>query len=447
MHFDENTLFEYGVSKEDLPEDVSLHLRTCAYCKERYEYYVSFEREVNVRFTNISNGDELAEKLSAKPNRKLLPEKDFRIVKVSGSSVGIIPAVRNTIQKFFYNYPHFSRFSFASFVLASMIILFNSLSGVKKEVVYVEAANGFLVAYDNSGEKVWAKFISDGFGEINSKFSLIYQNPLEMTDVDGDGTKEIFLCLAHTPSSYEEREYIYCYNNDGSIRWKTFFKPDWQFASDKIPNIYTSPTLITRKSSEGNRVLAYAVFNNLNYYPSALTEIDAQNGNILRAYYHPGAIAGAFYTSNYDSLPCLFVFGENNSYDRAFLSVLNPDDISGAGPGDSLRIPLGISPNKHYKYILFPALLPKTITTTKRDVVANIKIDGDSLIIATLAFRVDENYYSFLFHLNREFQCTAVDVDDRLLIEMDRRKSAGKPYVEITDSYLDSLKNGLTYFK
>jgi gliding motility-associated-like protein len=88
---------------------------------------------------------------------------------------------------------------------------------------------------------------------INTPFlAWVGPTPIAIADIDGDGFAEVFVAsVDHTSNPLQDRRYLYCYNHDGSLRWKSNeqygYLPNARFGSsigladfnnDGIPEIY-----------------------------------------------------------------------------------------------------------------------------------------------------------------------------------------------------------------
>lgn len=88
---------------------------------------------------------------------------------------------------------------------------------------------------------------------INTPFlAWVGPTPIAIADVDGDGFAEIFVAsVDHTSNPVGDRRFLYCYNHDGTLRWKSNeqygYFPNARFGSslgladfnqDGIPEIY-----------------------------------------------------------------------------------------------------------------------------------------------------------------------------------------------------------------
>lgn len=88
---------------------------------------------------------------------------------------------------------------------------------------------------------------------INTPFmGWVGPTPIAIADIDGDGFAEIFVAsVDHISNPIGDRRYLYCYNHDGTLRWKSNeqygYNPNARFGSsigladfnrDGIPEIY-----------------------------------------------------------------------------------------------------------------------------------------------------------------------------------------------------------------
>ncbi|PEN11173.1 hypothetical protein CRI94_16415 [Longibacter salinarum] len=101
----------------------------------------------------------------------------------------------------------------------------------------------------------------------------------------------------------------------------------------------------------------YALFCHSPYFPALLVEIDAQTGDILQAYVHPGHLTARIRHVDLDgnNQPELVTGGYSNAFDGPVVIALNAEDFNGHGPVTAAYTPAETVPAQHYKYLLLPS--------------------------------------------------------------------------------------------
>ncbi len=454
MHLNEELLQETALKNENFSEKDSMHLAHCAYCRERYagylEYYASLDDKLDEPFTDETA--DLSSRLLPQPKTKLLPQRDVQIIP-RGSKFEIISANKYALalRDFFYQYPK-TVLSGATLIAAALVFTFMTVARAPKpaNIIYAKAENGFLIAYNQTGEKAWAKFIADGF---DAAFIQKTSGPgsvlsyLLVDDINADNRNEIVL-IKWGNAPRNERKNITCYDADGNVLWTCGFNKKLVTKTEEFSDEYYPHRICNADLDSDGVPELYAIFGHAEYFPRFITRINTVTGTISDSYFHPGYLVNLeIYNPKGTETPLLLAYGTSNSFQRAVLLALSYDQISGYAPSDSTRTPVGMNPASETKYLLFPKCYPFDLSSSLREGVSAINIREDGSILVAVAHNFENFDANFQFELNNRFDCVQVSGGDHLYLALNDLKKAGKPVHIIDSLYFNNLRNSIQYFR
>jgi hypothetical protein len=376
------------------------HIEKCALCREHWDrlklMYRSIEDELRSEPTRRDR--EFAERLLASEERLALPERGVVRRKESGLSevletyAEVIEPYRRTALERFVRWVriHPVRFATASaFSLAALALLTITLTRGTKDTnpVYAEVKNAVLRVYNKEGEVLWSR---SALKLPNGSTRFSFENSSENTrfvtveDIDGNG-RNVVLVTGLTVASRNGLDSLFCFEGSGKLRWKIGAGKFATFGKKGV-GLFTEAGFVSHvvlKSSERPPRL-FALVNDVGFSPAKLIEIDTQTGREMHAYHHRGSLKVLLKTDiDNDGKQELVVAGVNDGYDRACVSVLEPDKIDGHAPVPSELLPLeNILPAKEKYYVLLPVSdLGRTRGRTLFNIVELAYISTDNPLI------------------------------------------------------------------
>ncbi|MBI5476360.1 MAG: hypothetical protein HY964_06455 [Ignavibacteriales bacterium] len=372
-HIDINILEKYIISREDITPGelviITAHLEQCAYCKDHAEKLTAFfngiEKEMQTEPTEHDKA--FAEKLLAR-NRLALPEKKLalqeRVDNALSTFVEIIEPYRRPLMQRLVRYIqiHPIRFAGATSVTAfAMVLAFLAIPKIVKDnnPAFAKVKDYVLRVYNKNAEEIWSKSvigIPDCFSENRWQLEGETRRFVLIRDLDSDGKNEVLLTGKLHDAEYTS-DSIYCLNNDGRLKWKTG-TGDWIYfgetGKNHQGNIYINDfCTITEKTSKRLRLFILASVNQ--FSPIKLFEVDIDDGKILHGYFNRGGTSTVEHSDlNKDGNEEIILAGINDAYNRAYLAILDPDNIDGYAPVTSQYKPVDIKKAEEKYYLLFP---------------------------------------------------------------------------------------------
>lgn len=181
---------------------------------------------------------------------------------------------------------------------------------------------GFTIDKINVGENTvnWA----------NSTSSKTQRTLHALSDISGDGSNEVFWA-----ERSHDRDIIQAKSlTSDSVLWSYEVSKNLNYPNspDVHGSRFTSRHIYAGDIGLGKPVV---VLNSAHrpFFPSTIKIIDAISGELLHTYVHSGRIhAMEIHDLNNDNKKEIIISGVNNSYDEAFLAVLDPRQLDGQSP-------------------------------------------------------------------------------------------------------------------
>ena len=232
--------------------------------------------------------------------------------------------------------------------------------------------------------------------------------------------------------------------------WKRSYSPREFESFNKIrKGKWRVSGLFTVGSSKGiDRVFVFVY--NAPFSPCVLMEIVGATGSPIQTYAHFGymtqiAVAGSGEETR------ILAGGINNSFNQAFLAVLDPDALSGIGPtAKGLDIDKGPPATEMY-YLLFPRseLSDKLSMYPYNGVGTPIMAFEDGSFVLTVDEfdgEIDSLKGAVLYSFDTELGLRSVTFSDPLLRTYELLSRAGKKFRPLNDEYAKTLGEMIRYW-
>ena len=462
MHIDELKLEMFILSPErlDLEEtdQIKKHLESCELCKEHFENLVEYYEEVSREIKNepTEADKKLVDKIFADKkeleNRKLL-KSPRQVVQVYDRHTEIVESKPpSLIQKWIHYAKSNPVKTAATFTFVFALLTFASINIVrptKPNPVFAKIENRILYVYDDRGEIVWTKNLP-GFPDSEGERIVDQHNRhvVVLEDIDGDATREV-LINGQLHNEVLTADTLYCYNDDGSLRWKIgggdfpdFNTSKWRHTKWFFADFFTV-------KSQNKKPLFFAYICDRLYAPSKLIQIEPKTGKIINNYYHAGHITSSLVDDfNDDGKPEIFLGGINSAKRMAFITVLDPNNIYGYGVATEEYYSDSLSRETARPYVLFPkteagiilgdVIYNKTdsISETEKGVIAYVQ---DALDVP------EELHAGILYNLNTQMKVDNVVLAVTFTKNYEKLLEQGKVTEPLDSMYLNKLRDNVIY--
>jgi hypothetical protein len=444
-------------AKKDVDHDdavrISEHLETCHSCKERLERLKAYYRDLEEEIGKPPGRKErsLASKITQRRTKRALP---------SGSLLQTYEAPLEEhrsslpvqIKNYLQDHPAGSAsITIGTIFLATLLFIVQPWQGSNHNPTYAEVERNVLHVYDQQGESLWNMVVDGIPNGTNSEIEATRSSKrfIRITDIDGDGTSEVIL----TGAGYQDditAGMLYCYNNDGTLRWKQSPPPPITFgdrAHSSEINWDILDFFVYNPSESNSRLF---VTSNSSWFPSVLFELDTSNGEILQSYWHPGWIWDSEIYKGDDVRNDKLILGAtNNAYQKAALIVLNPTNINGYAPVKESYQPKIGSRADEDTYIMFkPSTLNEQFGTQLYNEISWLRITGEGgLNVRTEEnLSVSEKPASVLYSLDKNFTVLEARGVARYQRFYSDLYNDGKLEQPFTDEYWETLKDSVLYW-
>ncbi|MBI5215767.1 MAG: hypothetical protein HY960_08445 [Ignavibacteriae bacterium] len=465
-HLQEQEIETYVLTPEQFSQEVTNlfqeHLNDCELCYEHVQRLRAFYTAVaeGMKQPATERDKAFAEQLTTplKP-RLALPSSTFAQKEDAiDAYVEIIEPEKRNLPSRVY---HFFRFhpiqATVRTSLAAALVFFTYYFFTPKNVMpppldtnpnYARAEKEFLVTYNKDGRELWRKHIGIGY-DIESRLrgsQNKYENYLATLDVDNDGKKEVIANIGFV-SSYPRKKEIICFNTDGTERWSYAMTQEMTFGTEHMTGNYL-PSLFMAGDFDHNGTGEVTVFfNHDTYYPSPIVHLQGSSGEVLGIFWHIGNISNIAHRDvDKDGVDELLFAAQNNAFDNASLTVLDPRVIAGYSPADSTRTPMNTPEGTEKYYLLFPRCDIKLFATAKRNNADAIMFASESVTRINVAEYVgNDSYYQFYF-LDSLYRCYRVDGEDWFLTFHRKMVKEGKLSTPVDSVYYQNLRKGVQYW-
>jgi len=406
-------------------EPLHLKLKTVFY--SRYEKFIVPEE-------NIVDAQKYLKVLSAEyPNRKLelIPVRHYLAL---FKNLDIVEVCRLKLKekiKAHYNEYHIIANSLLSvIILAVLVVLFVNfiIPEMDHNAVYTELKNDRYTVCNKYGVKVWQSDLLssqdiDSYNSSGNKAKRIL-----LSDIDNDGINEILLLIDNDKEKLSNRT-IFCYNYNGSVKWKTVIPPhDSLYGND-----YCSNDITTRIMYILNKDKTIIVnFSVCALFPTFIDKINF-DGKIISEFYNPGAISQFISNKDEAGNKELICSGINNDLDKTgAVIVFDPNFIKGCAPG--YRLPRDYSKGLMKYYLLFPKTDVGRFTTHGSSEVELLEIHGNKIIVyvqeldafTDLDNRNQRQEYTTIYTLDKSYNVLHVETSSEFDAKYQQLVNEGK---------------------
>lgn len=464
QHITERELDLFVIDRQRLPEQerkrIEAHLTQCKLCSEHLQTVQQFYGELGTRHEQPPSvkDEQLAEELLRPPARKLLPSD--ALIERYGE---VLEQNKQTLARRFYSYVQIYPMrsaGFATALAAALVLTFLSMRPTRDiNPSFARIQNTVLYVYNKTGDVLWTR-TALGVEDQPSNGSInVVGSPrsLNLFDIDGDGTNEVLIFgkSLERHSSPENisfaRDSIYCFNNDGGLRWQTGCGDFAQFGKEISPQqgYWQVHTIFIVKNDKTSQPQLFAIAGIAPYWPNKLFELDAKNGKELQAYWHAGGL-NVVMSQELDvkGRQEILLGGINNAFRRAMITVLDPFDIRGYGPTSEEWKPTNISPGREKYYVLLPWTdLGQVASGTSYNAVSSLqRINEKTFQVSADETIASGNGSTIVYALGQDLAVKSIVAGDNFLVSHERLVKQGKLKSKIGDAYYRELKDSFRYW-
>lgn len=237
----EKFVFNPNLFNQEEIESIKSHISECSKCNELYNYCLYFYQnykslskcsldEIDIKLANI-----ISQTKHSQETIFLLPAKEKELFKIKNQALIIKKNLNYALRKF-VNFIKENPFKGTTLSFAFLLIIGFTFSLIINKLFqkptpdYAINDYGIIKIFDNRGNFLWKiktynlpplTFDSlSVFSHKNSMFTLL-------SDIDGDGVKEFLTSAAlYETHDLDYNDTLYCFNSDGSLRWKTYPETD-----------------------------------------------------------------------------------------------------------------------------------------------------------------------------------------------------------------------------
>jgi hypothetical protein len=315
---------------------------------------------------------------------------------------------------------------------------------------YVQAKNGFLVAFNYNGDVLFRKQICPEFDfELYKSSQLI--DPVEkeehyftIADVDGDGKNEILLQLGWLERP--EKNSIVCFNADGSERWRFQFRRTMQIQSESVSDDFLCQYFSVKDFDGDGKMDIVALFRHSTYSPSAIIRLDASNGALQGEYWHAGWLyrIGEFPVPN-SAITKIVAGGINNGLRLADLLVLDPRSLYGQAPTSEVYTIPTVGKGSQEQYITFPRNGPEHLMTRLYNEVSVVSVTDDKIMAFVSEQFEGKRHNVAIVQFDKSMNIAAVREHDDFRAYITELRKNGVIVKDAAD-YFSTFRSGIRYW-
>lgn len=223
------------------------------------------------------------------------------------------------------------RFSYLLIALLAVstaaIVLFVVVRYRPRNPATIRFQNNSMIVADAHGSDLW----QTTYPSLESRSSSPYLTGryYQIVDLDNDGSTEVLFSQQPVESMSPERA-LWCYNADGSVRWK--FQPGRQVrtSSQSLPPPFRILTIAVGPLAPNGPTKIVVSSLQVPWWANQIAVLDT-NGKLEREYWHSGALFSLeLGDANSDGFSEIYAGGINNARREATLIVLDPRSMKGA---------------------------------------------------------------------------------------------------------------------
>lgn len=460
-HLSEALLEKYVLEGKQLnglqTQAIGQHLQHCALCREHTGM-------LEKMYAQISNGlqeapsqqdIECAERLFFPKRRsffsKMLPEGREEETVFPRSLPVLQPVWAPAVQRIVrYAQIHPLRFASVNFAAVSLLALLFIISRpAPPQPAYARAQNEHLVVYDKDGNVLWKKYVGLNYNTEYLLSQHVGHGPdeyIEVADVDNDGQMEVLTVFGLVETKLEHNA-VYCFNADGSQKWKYNFNRQMIFGVEEFTDNYKAQLLSVRDFDHDGKMDVIAVIHENIFYPAAVVKLDAASGAFISEYWHSGNLTRIYnHDLDGDGIEEIILCGENNGYDQAALIVLDSRHISGRSLAPPSYMPQNVAAGQEKYYLLIPPINLASTMDKKRNSIRKIHFLNEDLMMADVLETYLGKTFSNMFFFNRQLQCAEVKFNDMFVVLHRQLKAQGMVLPALDAAYAEILRHSVRYW-
>lgn len=461
-HITEEHLERFLRAPEKLTQEehgaINTHLTRCRLCEEHLQALQGFYADLEERLQEgpTERDGALAETLLLRKAIRLLPSPGL-LKKQMGSLLEKVwvavepypPPLPRRILRYIVAHPVRTAgvTTLAALALMAAFLILPPANDVNP--AYAKIENYTLSVYNKTGEVLWTKsalgmpdISSENLWENRRRFILV-------DNIDGHGANEVL--LTGVSNSALAQDTLYCFNSDGTLRWKHGLGSIIAFGEmDFIPHSrwYFYDFFVLANQATGKSRL-FVLAHITPYFPSKLLELDPASGLERQSYWHPGHLEEVLtHDIDLDGRNEIILGGINNIYKRACIAVLHPANIGGYGPVRPKSAPENLPKGQEEYYLLFPLTqLGQTSGDVPYNVVGELELNRDgSITVLTEEAPNTDIPGGILYTIVPGMKVVAATGSDPFLKSHQRLVAEGKLQEKLGPEYWEELKNSVRYW-
>jgi hypothetical protein len=441
-HVDEKILELYVLGSDavkDQRRGIEQHVQECPGCGDLLREIKEYYNEVgSIREERANNTEHaLARRDKVIPFHSFMDRPAEQYEK---------PPLPIRVARFIVRHPVSTSLGLAAALVGLVMLLLPKEIEKDLNPAYARAKDEFLVAYNKAGEELWRKHVGVGFDIYLAKWPL-NRRAIFTADTDQDGKNEIYCIYGEIPGN-PNLNAVFCYNADGSERWKYQFHANIQFGGEDFSDTYYFNSILADDFDRDGVVEVIAEAEHSQSFPNVVLRLDGRNGTLLGEYWHAGNIEFMAHKDiDHDGVKEIFLTNRSSLYGAAPVVVLDPRHMNGYAPVPSDRAPKGLSPGTEKYYIL----LPRTGLETSKDFLSSaseaVYFKNDSTIEVIAYDRLkDGNSFAVHYYFDSAMQCVKIFISEPNRLLYRRLRKEGVPLKELNEKYIEDLKSGMNYW-
>ncbi|MEP0822532.1 MAG: hypothetical protein HRF44_06755 [Ignavibacterium sp.] len=464
-------VFNPGELSQRERQEWTAHVDRCSICRAHHDLAIQFRDEVNAKLNQSESRDDsaIADRIAG---TSLALQLSFGSLKppddLLGTAVERSGSLRGGLRRFIETAARYPvRTAGAGLLAAALIVLTNFLlPSPPAELHTARIHNGILTAYDENGNALWTK-PARGMPEGSTDTDFMGpegpvgpSKPLIVADIHSRAGTELLLFWASIPQVTDPSfspESLYCFASNGDVLWVNAYQPKEfaEFAKEKKGSWRINRVLDFKDKGATRRHLFVSTFYTP-FSPSALLEINPENGLPVQQYCHFGYMHPTTFIDRATGKTRIMAFGTNNALSRPFLLKLDPENLSGFGPtaGDPLRYGYSGGPGgSELLYITFPrTFLADRFDLDRQNHIGEIlQAEDGSLVVEVRELqrisRINPQLRgSVHYSLDPNWRVSSVTFSDELLQSHRRLLREGHVLPPLDSAYAEELKNAVQYW-
>lgn len=440
-HLDETTIELFVLRSPEIEAQrpaIERHLRECDGCRELYDTIASFYADVRDDLTSTENLPAVRKVDLPMQNRVGLE----RYHDMAGREM--ISSAPFRAARWVVRHPYKATTSGLVVIglAAALLTLTPRLSFKDQNPAYVKNQNDSLQVYNRNDEFLWSKYL--GF-KLQEPDRELRGNVAQVVDVDRDGKNEVILVAGLGGIYSSSRDSIFCFENDGRVRWSRKLGKKIKFGDRKFTNVYSALSFQTGDFDNDGEIEVLVYAHHMTWEPAVLTLLSAKDGTTKGEYWHRGHIESLLIHENNNGTKDIIVGGQNNSFDEAALIILDPRHFAGSAPSTPSDPCSDQVPGREKYFLLFPPTdLELKIGSHPRNTTGNLGF-SDSVLTAVVSEAAEWERVGLYYEFNTHMHCMAIYPSDDYRAQFEKCVKTGelKP---MTKDYFENIRKNILYW-